>query len=103
MSAFDGLGITKGVSLDKLRVALKRSRSFTRRSTRPSPATISRSASPISTARIVSKTAKACDERADRRTVRSIDMGHLRLLWLYVTQGRPDVHSGYFAPGFVGS
>jgi hypothetical protein len=28
--------------------------------------------------------------------------GHLRLLWLYVTQGRPDVHSGYFAPGFVG-
>ena len=29
-------------------------------------------------------------------------MGHLRLLWLYVTQGRPDVHSGYFAPGFVG-
>jgi pimeloyl-ACP methyl ester carboxylesterase len=28
--------------------------------------------------------------------------GHLRLLWLYVTRGRPDVHSGYFAPGFVG-
>jgi pimeloyl-ACP methyl ester carboxylesterase len=28
--------------------------------------------------------------------------GHMKLLWIYLSKSGPDVHSGYFEPGFVG-
>ena len=96
-------GITKGVSLDKLRVGSQ---------------TLSQLYAALDTAQSRDDFARRltyfdCTDSiengegvvTDARPGESCDlsmMGHLRLLWLYVTQGRPDVHSGYFAPGFVG-
>jgi hypothetical protein len=96
-------GITKGVSLDKLRVgswtlsqlnaeleALQSRDSFAQRLTYfDCTDSIENGEGVVTNAR----PGESCDLSM---------MGHLRLLWLYVTQGRPDVHSGYFAPGFVG-
>jgi pimeloyl-ACP methyl ester carboxylesterase len=96
-------GITKGVSLDKLRVgsqtlsqlytaldAAQSSDDFAQRLTYfDCTDSIENGEGVVTNAR----PGEPCDLST---------MGHLRLLWLYVTQGRPDVHSGYFAPGFVG-
>ena len=96
-------GITKGISLDKLRVGSR---------------TLSQLYAALDTAQSRDDFARRltyfdCTDSiengegvvTDARPGESCDLsmtGHLRLLWLYVTQGRPDVHSGYFAPGFVG-
>jgi pimeloyl-ACP methyl ester carboxylesterase len=96
-------GITKGVSLDKLRVGSH---------------TLSQLYAELEAAQSEDGFAQRltyfdCTDSIENgegvvtnaRPGESCDLsmtGHLRLLWLYVTQGRPDVHSGYFAPGFVG-
>jgi pimeloyl-ACP methyl ester carboxylesterase len=96
-------GITKGVSLDKLRVGSQ---------------TLSQLYAALDAAQTEDGFAQRltyfdCTDSIENgegvvtnaRRGESCDLstaGHLRLLWLYVTQGRPDVHSGYFAPGFVG-
>ena len=40
---------------------------------------------------------------ADTGHVQSLTLiAHLMLLWDYIVKRKPDVHSGYFEPGFVG-
>ncbi|MGA8170204.1 MAG: hypothetical protein WB816_05145 [Methylocystis sp.] len=96
-------GITKGVSLDNLRVgsqtlsqlyaaldATQTQHNFARRLTYFDCTDSIENGDGVVTA---VKTGERCDLSM---------LGHLRLLCLYVFRGSPDVHSGYFAPGFVG-
>jgi hypothetical protein len=96
-------GISKGISLDKLRVG---SQTLSQRYV-----TLDSTQSQDSFAQQL--TYFDCTDSIEKgqgvvtavRPGESSDLsvkGHLHLLWLYVTRGRPDVHSGYFEPGFVG-
>jgi pimeloyl-ACP methyl ester carboxylesterase len=96
-------GITKGISLDKLRVgshtlsqlyaaldSAQTQDSFVQRLTYFDCTDSIEDGQGVVTA---VTTGETCDLSVK---------GHLLLLWHYVVNGRPDVHSGYFEPGFVG-
>ncbi len=97
-------GITKGVDLAKLRVGDQTLEDFYLRLGAPPPERAF--AQRLTYFDCTDSLENGEGVVTDVKPGESCDLstfGHLKLLWLYVTRGRPDVHSGYFLPGFVGT